>query len=138
MNENLAHNLRLLTGYYKSVAEVCRRLDINRPQFNRYLSGRNRPSHHTLRRFCAFFGVEEHEILLPSAQFQRLVQTRPQIHQADVENAVDVPHLRQLKSVGTAGFDRFLGYYFETYMSMAYPGKILRTLVVLERRGDGV
>ena len=77
MHEDFARNLRLLCSYYRSVAEVCRRLDINRPQFNRYLSGRYRPSAHTLRRFCAFFGVEEHEILLPSAQFERLVQVRP-------------------------------------------------------------
>ena len=138
MNDNFAHNLRLLTGYYKSVAEVCRRLDINRPQFNRYLSGRNRPSQHTLRRFCAFFGVEEHEILLPGPQFQRLVQTRPVIRQTDTDKAPEMPHVLRLQSIGTAGIERFLGYYFETYMSMAYPGKILRTLVVLERRGDAV
>ena len=30
---NLAH----LCGYYPSIAEVCRRLRINRQQFNRYL-----------------------------------------------------------------------------------------------------
>lgn len=41
MNENFARNLRLLCSYYKSIAEVCRRLEINRAQFNRYLSGRH-------------------------------------------------------------------------------------------------
>jgi transcriptional regulator with XRE-family HTH domain len=138
MNEDFARNLRLLSGYYKSIAEVCRRLDINRPQFNRYLSGRYRPGRHTLQRFCDFFGVEEHEILMPSGQFERLIQVRPRTRPDKAESTPETAHLRKLKDIGTSGMDRFLGYYFETYMSMAYPGKVLRTLVVLERRGDGV
>ncbi|MFV0665907.1 helix-turn-helix domain-containing protein [Denitromonas sp.] len=52
MHDDFARNLRLLCSYYKSIAEVCRRLNVNRPQFNRYLSGRYRPSANTLRRFC--------------------------------------------------------------------------------------
>ncbi|MDP3841267.1 MAG: helix-turn-helix transcriptional regulator [Oxalobacteraceae bacterium] len=138
MNEDFARNLRLLCSYYKSIAEVCRRLNFSRPQFNRYLSGRYRPNAHTLKRFCDFFGVEEHEILLPSAQFEHLVQVRPRTRHGETDNAPEAPHLARLKESGTAGLDRFLGFYFETYMSMACPGKILRTLVAIERRGDRV
>ena len=138
MTDDFARNLRLLSGYYKSVAEVCRRLEINRPQFNRYLSGSHRPSRHTLRRFCEFFGVEEHEIVMPAAPFERLVQVRPRTQQEATVALPDMPHLVKLKALGTAGLDRFLGYYFETYMSMAYPGKVLRTLVTLTRKGEHV
>lgn len=132
-HDDFANNLRLLCSYYRSIAEVCRRLDINRPQFNRYLSGRNRPSAHTLRRFCAFFGVEEHEILLPSAQFARLVSVRPQEQEAEriQETMPEVAHLAHLQKIGSHGLDKYLGYYFETYLSMANPGSILRTLVCL-------
>lgn len=136
MHEDFARNLRLLCTYYRSIAEVCRRLNVNRPQFNRYLSGRYRPSAHTLRRFCEFFGVEEHEILLPSAQFERLVQVRPRPAATLDTAAPEAPHLAHLQEIGSAGLDKYLGYYFETYRSMACPGKILRTLVCLERR-DG-
>lgn len=79
MHQNLSQNLRLLCSYYKSIAEVCRRLGINRPQFNRYLSGQHKPSANTLRRLCEFFGVDEQEILLPHGQFQRIVDVRPMI-----------------------------------------------------------
>lgn len=138
MNDDFARNLRLLCGYYPSIAEVCRRLGINRPQFNRYLSGRFRPGGHTLRRLCEFFGVDVHEVLLPSAQFERLVQVRPRRPaSADSAGAV-APHLAHLQAIGTAGLDRFLGFYFETYLSMAYPGQVLRTLVAFERQGDRV
>ncbi|WP_432695696.1 hypothetical protein ACQUQP_14240 [Marinobacterium sp. YM272] len=33
---DLASNLCLLCSYYKSIAKVCRRLNISRPQFKRY------------------------------------------------------------------------------------------------------
>ena len=138
MHEDFARNLRLLCSYYRSIAEVCRRLGINRPQFNRYLSGRYRPSAHTLRRFCDFFGVEEHEILLPSGQFERLVQVRPRPVTARESAAPEAPHLAHLRDIGTAALDKYLGYYFENYLSMACPGKLLRTLVCLERRHDRV
>lgn len=64
-SQSVAENLKLLTGYYKSVAEVCRRLEINRQQFNKYLNGSTLPSRHTFQRICNFFGVEDYELLLP-------------------------------------------------------------------------
>jgi len=138
INEDFARNLRLLCSYYKSIAEVCRRLGINRPQFNRYLSGRYRPGGHTLRRLCEFFGVDEHEILLPSGQFERLIQVRPRPVAGSEGTKPESAHLAQLESIGTPGLERFLGSYFETYFSMACPGRILRTLVTLEQREGGV
>lgn len=127
-NENLAQNLRLLCSYYKSISEVSRRLEISRPQFNRYLSGRYRPAPYTLRRICHFFGVEEHEIGLPHEQFQRLVQLRPQSPEATANST----HLEALQRVGRQGMEKYLGYYFEYHLSMAAPGKILRNLVYIE------
>lgn len=138
MNEDLGRNLRLLCSYYKSVAEVCRRLNINRPQFNRYLSGRFKPSANTMRRFCDFFGVEEHEILLPHSQFQRLVQVRPREQVADHDEALDNEHFALLTQLSSDHMERYLGYYFEYYVSMACPGKLLRTLICFEKRGSKV
>lgn len=138
MHEDFARNLRLLCSYYKSIAEVCRRLGINRPQFNRYLSGRYRPGDGTLRRMCEFFGVEVHEILLPSAQFERLVSVRPRTPDATAAPPAEAAALARLQAIGSQGLDRFLGSYFETYLSMACPGKILRTLVTLQRQDDRV
>ncbi len=53
--QDFSQNLRLLCGYYKSVAMVCRSLDINRQQFNKYLGAQATPSLFTLRKICAFF-----------------------------------------------------------------------------------
>lgn len=137
MNQDLAQNLRLLCSYYKSIAEVSRRLGISRPQFNRYINGRYRPAANTLRRICDFFGVEEHEILLPHSQFERLVQLRPKPEEKDT-SLPEQFHIERLKKQGSTEIDKYLGYYFEYYLSMAAPGNILRTLVCFERQGDAV
>lgn len=135
MNEDLAQNLRLLCSYHKSIAEVCRRLEINRPQFNRYLSGRYKPSANTLRRMCDFFGVEVHEILLPHDQFQRLVQVRPSnTPQPTGSGDIISEHVDHLCDSGSSGLDRYLGYYFEYYLSMSTPGKLIRTLISIEKQ----
>jgi len=137
VNQALCENLRLLCSYYKSIAEVCRRLGISRPQFNRYLSGKHRPAASTLRKICEFFGVEEHEILLPHSQFQRLVQVRPKV-QREQQLAPEHAHLSILRQKSSKDIDKYLGYYFEYSLSMSTPGKILRSLVCFERREQGV
>ena len=48
-------NLRKLCSLHKSVAEVSRKLGINRQQFNKYLSGDAIPSLRNLRRITDFF-----------------------------------------------------------------------------------
>ena len=57
MHDEFVANLRLLCSYYPSIADVCRRLPINRAQFNRYLSGRYYPSHAALQRICHFLAL---------------------------------------------------------------------------------
>lgn len=138
MQEDFPKNLRLLCSYYKSVAEVCRRLNINRPQFNRYLNGRSKPSANTMLRFCDFFGVEEYEILLPHEQFQRLIQVRPKPQTNSEPESPVQKHFNKLLEGGNEGLEKYLGFYFEYYQSMACPGKILRTLVCFEKQGDHV
>jgi transcriptional regulator with XRE-family HTH domain len=75
--EDLPKNLRLLCSYGQSISAVCRQAGINRHQLKRYLGGSSSPSLHTLRRLCDFFGLEEHEILLPHAGLAALVRIRP-------------------------------------------------------------
>lgn len=139
MHQDLAQNLRLLCSYYKSIAEVCRRLGINRPQFNRYLGGQHKPSANTLRRLCEFFGVEEQEILLPHGQFRRVVDVRPKISaQPSQESDAIQEHLERLDYEARGDVESYLGYYYEYYQSMSAPGKVLQNLVCLERQGNRV
>jgi transcriptional regulator with XRE-family HTH domain len=54
-----AENLRRQTERFASIAELCRLTGINRPQFNRYLSGQNLPNPRTMARLCAVLGLPE-------------------------------------------------------------------------------
>jgi transcriptional regulator with XRE-family HTH domain len=138
MSDDFSRNLRLLCSYYKSIAEVCRQLKLNRPQFNRYLAGRGKPSPNTLKLLCDFFGVEAHELVMPHEQFQRLIQVRPRQQNIRTETLPEVEHMRLLRQHSSPALDKYLGYYFEYYLSMACPGKILRTLICIERQGEQV
>src|SRR5689334_21834632 len=76
-NNDLGSNLRLLCSYGKSISQICRQAGINRHQLQRYLKGSSEPSLNTLRRICDFFGLDEHEILLPHDAFAALIKVRP-------------------------------------------------------------
>ncbi|ALM52984.1 helix-turn-helix transcriptional regulator [Halomonas huangheensis] len=147
MDDDFAANLRYLCTFYHSIADVCRRLQINRAQFNRYLSGRYKPSGNTMRRICSFFGVEAHEILLPHATFAALVGDRPRGEEqedsaeARIENARETLTPNLPDSViqrGRHGLSRYLGRYHEYYLSMSQPGKVLCTLVTIQQHGEDV
>lgn len=135
MQDDFVANLRLLCGFYPSIAEVCRRLEINRSQFNRYLSGRFRPRHSVLRHMCVLFGVEEHELFLPHDVFCKLVQ-------GDGEEANRFPITPEWPEgffpQGKEGMNKYLGNYFEYYYSMSRPGHLIRTLVSIEEREYGM
>ncbi len=137
MRADFAHNLRLLCSYYRSIAEVCRKLAVNRPQFNRYLNGTTQPSRHMLRKICDFFGVEEYEIFLPHSQFAQIIRVKSSTASSPVKKPY-VSHIDGLQKQVQGSLEKYLGYYFEYYYSMAFPGNILRALVHITYQEDGV
>ncbi|TLX54775.1 XRE family transcriptional regulator [Stutzerimonas nosocomialis] len=138
MSDSLGPNLKLLCSHYRSIAEVCRKLALNRAQFNRYLAGQSRPTAHNLKRICDFFGVEPHELGLPNEQFARLIGARGSDTQlpsgADPLLELFAP-LREHAS----SLERYCGYYFEYSNCLSVPGQVLLSLVHLrEERGGYV
>ncbi|MGO4572676.1 helix-turn-helix domain-containing protein [Microvirga sp. 2TAF3] len=135
-SSNLTANLKLLCSYHTSTSEVCRRLQINRQQFMKYLAGTAFPSRHNLRRICDFFGVDEYEILMPHEQFREIVRLRPH---GQEDSLVIPPMFRNL--LGQAQrqkgqLTKYLGYYYKYFYSFSSPGSILRSLVCVYTRGD--
>ncbi|MGL6244900.1 helix-turn-helix domain-containing protein [Pseudomonas sp.] len=138
MEEFLPANLKLLCSHYRSVAEVCRKIRINRGQFNKYLCGSSVPTPFNLKRICDFFGVEEFEITLPTEQFITLigVKTRTISHSVGVtESQKMLEHLRQQSS---PELKAHIGYYYEYYHAMTEPGSILCALVHVREDGPDV
>src|SRR5690606_17430278 len=129
MSDYLGANLKLLCSHYRSIAEVCRKLAINRAQFNRYLAGQSRPTAHNLKRICNFFGVDAHELMQPPEQFARLVGAGvPQQACAVADPLLELfAPLREQ----SASLARYCGYYFEYANCMSVPGQVLLSLVHL-------
>ncbi len=68
----ISQNLKLLCAEYRSVSEVCRKMGLNRQQFNKYLAGTSFPSPRTLLTMADFFGYDPDELQLPEREFARL------------------------------------------------------------------
>lgn len=130
----LAANLAYACSLFPSIAEVCRRLGINRQQFNKYLSGQVRPSRHNMRRICDFLGVTEWEMLLDENRFADLLAIRRS--PTNVRGLSDP--LRHVETLyrASASLERYLGYYYRYFYSFGYPGKILKSLAIMSER-DG-
>ena len=138
-NAAIAENLKLLTSYYRSVAEVCRRLGINRQQFNKYLSGRTAPSRHTLQRICDFFGVEDYELLLPPDEFRELVALKPHRESGTAgEGPAYVDHVARLFDASRGDGERYCGYYFAYRYSFSDSDALQKSLVRFWREDERI
>lgn len=69
----LAFNLRTLCDRHGSVAAVCRKLNVNRQQFNKYLSGAHVPSAANLRIIANFFGLSVPILFTDPDEFRTLI-----------------------------------------------------------------
>jgi transcriptional regulator with XRE-family HTH domain len=136
MTTDFPRNLLYLCGDYRSISEVCRRLGVNRTQFNKYLSGRIAPSRHSMRRIANFFGVEEYELHLPHANFVALLDIPTRPGRRERRNFLSSGLDAVLALSNGPELVRYVGYYFEYYFAMSVPGRVLRSLIQIDRR-DG-
>lgn len=137
MNQtNFQRNLRLLTNYSISITEVCRRLQINRQQFHRYLSGDARPSSRKMQKICDHFGVDESEILLEHAQFREIVAIRRNNGAAHDPLGAFIVGLNKVNPRSTRQLESLLGFYYSYLRPVEFPDMVLRSLVsVFTRAG---
>ena len=133
---NFAKNLTLACSYYPSISEVCRRIGINRQQFNKYLNGQVHPSRHNMRRICDFVGVTEAEILMEEARFSQVIGLRRQpVSRPQLE--LPMQRLEALLARSSA-VDRYEGYYFRYFYSFGNKGCIIKSLArIVVRDGRG-
>lgn len=129
-------NLRLLSSNHRSVAEVCRRMKLNRQQFNKYLAGASLPSAQNLRRIATFFGVEEGELFLRHHDFAKRVLAAPTSDNlpAGLQKFWDAQQAK--RGATAAALKRYCGYYHLHFRSPAWPNRIIRSVAVIYQQ-DG-
>ncbi len=123
--------MRLVCDQYRSVAHVCRSLEMNRQQFNKYLSGKIYPSKHNLNRICHFFKLSEEQLNLGPEVFGEIVSEsfRQQLDPAfsEIEKVIDSlpPSVEALA--------RYEGYYYSHFHALGFPGQLVRSLARIYR-----
>lgn len=129
---DLGNNLRHLCSRYKSISEVCRRLEINRQQFNRYLAGQQTPSLYTLNRISDFFAVTVEDIQRPHDEFRASIDR----HQAAGLPKPFMERIGRMLLKPMPQLDDFQGYYYRYYYAFGFRGLVIRTLVRIRKEGS--
>lgn len=122
---NLARNLRRLVSSHASVAAVCRGLNMNRTQFERYLQGKSMPNRATAKLICDYFRIDEDELYrAPEAPADAGLSP---IHQILYENMVRGP------SPAIAS-----GTYFTYFAVPDRPDLVMRSVTFVRREAERV
>jgi transcriptional regulator with XRE-family HTH domain len=121
--ENFQLNLRYLCGYHKSVAEVCRKLEINRQQFNKYLAGANLPSDFNMRKICQFFEVEPTSLFAAHPKFIADYEGQ----HAPLQAGPLGPEARFFPP-GDDRLRKYCGYYYAYVVSPSIPNHIIKSI----------
>ena len=127
--QNLSANLRYLCDQRSSVSEVCKRINVNRQQFNKYLAGVHLPSKKNLRLISDFFQLSpdiffwdnaEFRMLLDSNYFQAMETLRSSARVSQFLDTVMVESERE----GA----KLLGVYDRYQPSSIYRSKVIRSV----------
>ena len=135
-SEDLPRNLRLLCGSKKSISEVCRRTEINRQQFNKYLSGASRPSAFNVEKICRFFEIDEHELVLPHGRFRDTFRRRQNAGGLDSSESTLADLVSPAFPRNAQALKRYEGFYHSYFYAFGWPNLIMRALTCLYERDD--
>lgn len=133
---SFANNLRLLCNQQPSVAHVCRLIEINRQQFNKYLNGTVYPSRHNLERICRFFDVDQEYLNLTEKEFRHKQSSRSQTDANGARARSDINEIINTLPNSIDMLERYKGYYYSHFHALGYPGYLARSLIHLYRHED--
>jgi transcriptional regulator with XRE-family HTH domain len=133
----LAANLRTLCDRHGSVAAVCRKINVNRQQFNKYLSGVHRPSAANLRIIANFFGLSVPILFSDPDEFRTLIDGN--FFHA-MSSARQLPEFSNFVAnmivENKAQQDDILGVYDRYQYSSIYKGFVLRSAFCVYRNNE--
>ncbi len=131
VREAFAANLSRLCEGERSIASVCRSTQINRQQFNRYLSGGSIPSARNLEKICRHFGIDEPELFRKPSEEARARSDNdgePWSH-TDLRSTLKRLYRETPSSVQP-------GLYFAHFAYPPDPGSVVRSTVIVRREGN--
>jgi transcriptional regulator with XRE-family HTH domain len=130
-------NLRFLCERQGTISNLCRRIGLNRQQFNKYLSGLHLPSPQNLRLIANFFGLGVSVLFSDPEEFRTLIEGN--FFHA-MENLRKAPELNKFLSTMTVAskFDvaSYVGSYDRYQYSSIYRGRVLKSAFCIYQSGD--
>jgi transcriptional regulator with XRE-family HTH domain len=130
LREAFAANLTRLCKEAESVAAVCRATQINRQQFDRYLSGGSLPNQRNREKICRYFKVDEATLFRESngSVANDLIDRGMLWSHVDIRSALRLVH-------SDAGRTIAPGLYFVHFVIPQEQNNIMRSTLVV--RADG-
>jgi hypothetical protein len=133
-----ADNLRHECARFRTIAEVCIGIGINRQQFNKYLAGLSIPNTLTLRRICQFLEINEQDLFLSDAgkPVQATIGNTIKFSSKSLRNG---PFGFLVRASDKFDFSRELlseGNYLCYFPLQNVPGMLLRSLLVVKNEGQ--
>lgn len=135
--EDFSANLRLLCDRESSISQVCRKIGINRQQFNKYLSGRHMPSGGNVRLIANHFGLSPELLFEDHDRFLALVDGNFFETLDHLRKSPQVIHFLETATVSSKiEMGEYLGCYDRYHYSSIYTRRILRSSFCMYRNGD--
>lgn len=130
-------NLRHLCDQQGSISHICRKIQINRQQFNKYLAGRHLPSTANIRAIADHFGLSPELLFSPQEEFRTLIDGNffDAFNRMRAQPEV-TSFLSTVMSTSESVEDSLLGVYDRYHFSSIYPRRILRASFCIYRGPD--
>ena len=130
-------NLRLLCNREGSISQVCRKIGVNRQQFNKYLSGLHLPSPRNLRLIANYFGVSVQVIFSDPEEFAMLLEGNVFNAIENLRNRPEVKSFIETLLIASKVEDgEYVGVYDRYQYSSIYKGKILCSAFCIYKNGE--
>jgi transcriptional regulator with XRE-family HTH domain len=130
-------NLRLLCDRQGSISHICRKVGINRQQFNKYLSGKHLPSSGNIRIIANFFGLSPEVLFSEPEHFRALVDGNFFDVLDNLRRAPQVLSFLDTVAVSSkVDMGEYVGCYDRYQYSSIYSRKILRSAFCIFQNGD--
>jgi transcriptional regulator with XRE-family HTH domain len=133
---NVAANLAQLAASFQSVSEFCRKLDINRQQFNKYVAGRHLPAQKVLQKIARFFLMEPDDLTRAPADFRTFFEGHDVGLPFELTGAPELLKFLPMLASTSDALRGMHGVYYRYHNSSIYKGKVLRSVLWLYER-DG-
>ena len=132
-------NIQFLCENERSVSSLCRKIEINRQQFARYLSGAVTPSAFNRSKIAGHFGLDAADLFLPHEEFKQ--RSRLDLSRGSNRHLAE-QGLVQLLDGAFPSQSRearsYVGFYHAYYHSFAWPDHIVRSLVAIHEQAGRV